>query len=109
MWIVCAEFDLRTNTFYDIKKNCDEMWHHSLSLEDCGSKVKKRFKPAKFLDLHEVVYKWYKQESASVINVQGVDIQNAAISLTVHLDIENFNAHAGWLFNFRACHCLVES
>ncbi|KAG7157472.1 Tigger transposable element-derived protein 7-like 60, partial [Homarus americanus] len=78
-------------------------------LEDPGSskEVQKRIKPAKFTDLDKAVYKWYKQEHASGINVHGMDIQNATARLAQHLKIQGFNASDGWVFTFRSRHCLV--
>ncbi|KAG7163407.1 Tigger transposable element-derived protein 7-like 36, partial [Homarus americanus] len=40
-------------------------------------------------------------------HVRGVNIQNAAARLAQHLKIQGFNTSAGWLFNFRSHHCLV--
>lgn len=56
--MVYAEFDLKTSTSCDIKKNRDRIQQHSLSLEDCSNKVKMTFKPAKLANLDKTVYKW---------------------------------------------------
>ncbi|KAG7172013.1 hypothetical protein Hamer_G000985 [Homarus americanus] len=48
-------------------------------------KVLKRIKPAKLTDLDQVVYKWYKQEHLSGVNVYGLDIENAAARFAQHL------------------------
>ncbi|KAG7160673.1 Tigger transposable element-derived protein 7-like 27, partial [Homarus americanus] len=97
MRLVCEEFGIKSSTFYDIKKSRDKIRKYSLSLEDPGrsKKVQKRIKPTMFVDLDQAVYKWYKHERASGINVRGVDIQNTAVSLAKHLKIRGFHASAG--------------
>ncbi|XP_061435531.1 uncharacterized protein LOC133360736 isoform X4 [Lethenteron reissneri] len=108
MRMVCEEFDIKSSTFYDIKKGREKIRKHALTLEDpSGSKrVQKRIKATKFVDLDSAVYKWYKQERAAGVNVRGVDIRHAAVHLAQCLRIQDFNASASWLFNFRSRHCL---
>lgn len=108
MRMMCEEFDIKTSTFYDIKKNKEKIRRHSLTLDDPGSstKQKKRIRAVKHVDLDEAVYRWYKQERASNVSVRGIDIQHAAGRLAEHLGIRNFVASSGWLYNFRSRHCM---
>ncbi|XP_013787899.1 tigger transposable element-derived protein 7-like [Limulus polyphemus] len=106
---VCEEFGIKTSTFSDIKKSGYKIKVHALSLEDSSSsnKTQKRINPAKYSNWDQAVYKWYKQELPSGINIRGVDIQNAAASLAQDLNNEGFTASSGWLFHIWARLCLV--
>ena len=105
---VCARFDIKPSTFYDIKKGREKIRKKAASLEDVANakKVPKRFKAAKFADLDAAVYKWYKQLRSGGIAVRGRDIQDAAVRFAKHMGVQEFHASAGWLFNFRSRHCL---
>lgn len=47
--------------------------------------------------LDEAVYKWYIQERAKGVTVNGLDMQHAAERLAEHLDLKKFKCSAGWL------------
>ena len=107
---ICERFALKPSTFYDIKKAREKIRKRASELEDAGGskKVPRRIKSAKYADLDAAVFKWYKQQRAGGVKVRGVDLQDAALRLSRHLGIENFQASAGWLFTFRTRHCLTD-
>ena len=107
---VCERFDIKPSTFYDIKKAREKIRKRASELEDAGGSkhVPKRIKLAKYSDLDAAVFKWYKQQRSGGIKVRGVDLQDAALRLSKHLGIANFQASAGWLFTFRTRHCLTD-
>ncbi|XP_042203529.1 tigger transposable element-derived protein 7-like [Homarus americanus] len=66
--------------------------------------ARKRMRVAKDTNLEEAVTKWFVQQRSCGNDVRGVEIQAAAVKLSSHMGIENFEASDGWLWRFRNRH-----
>ena len=108
MHMVCEEFGIKKTTYYDLKKSKEKIRAYNREMEKPkkGENVKKRMTVSKYEDLDKAVFKWYKQHRSVVVNVRGVDIQDAASRFAKHLEIDDFKNSAGWLYRFQRRHCI---
>ncbi|KAK3857973.1 hypothetical protein Pcinc_035807 [Petrolisthes cinctipes] len=110
---ICAEFEMKPSTFYDIKRNKDKIRSHALTQEELGVTLQKKMRHDKYSILNRAVLRWYRRQQRerthSCVPIKGVDIQKAAIKFAKLLKIEGFCASYTWLINFRRRHSITNN
>jgi hypothetical protein len=68
---------------------------------------RKRTTAAKFSNIDDAVYTWYKQQCSVGVPVRGVELQAAAERFAQKLGETDFKGSTEWLFKFRQRHSIV--
>ncbi|XP_069168900.1 tigger transposable element-derived protein 7-like [Procambarus clarkii] len=95
---LAQEFNIGKATVCDIKKQKDNIRKFVAQSQTHAIGNRKTLKPAKYTDLDSAVFKWFTQHRAKGIAVSVDSIRNAAERLAEKLNIDNFKASTGWLF-----------
>ncbi|XP_007903916.2 tigger transposable element-derived protein 7-like [Callorhinchus milii] len=104
---IMVQYGLGKSTVYDIKYAKEKILKFAEE-QDSDVTVRKRTRmdPAKFKDIEDATFKWYKQQSAAGVTVRGTELQQAAKRFAQILEKENFVASSGWLHRFKIRHGL---
>ena len=107
--LIRAIYELKSSTFYDIKKNADKIKEYAKENQCMMSNRwdRRSMKGMGFPEIEKAVYNWFLQQKNAGVAVRGVDIQDTAQRFAKHFNQEHFKASAGWLFQFRKRHCLI--
>lgn len=76
--------------------------------EQNASPAKSRFHNSyKFVDINDVVYKWFCTARAKGIPISGPIIQEKALQYSRDLNMGGFKASNGWLDRWKSCYSIT--
>ena len=108
-----AEYGVAKQTISDVRRNKEKIRayadqvHSEQGVSD-PNYSRKKLTTGHFVELEQEVLKWYRQQEAVGVAVQGSEIKDAAYCLAVQMKIPDFQASDWWLYRFRQRHGMFQ-